>query len=78
MAAGVPVVAAERASLPEVCGDGALLVEPTGPGLAEGLLAVLEGGAEISAMVARGTSRAAQFTWDLCASRHADLWRSVL
>ena len=41
MAAGVPVVAAARSSLPEVCGDAAYLVEPDGPGLAEGLVAAL-------------------------------------
>jgi glycosyltransferase involved in cell wall biosynthesis len=49
MAAGVPVVAAARSSLPEVCGDAAVLVEPDGGGLAEGLLAVLGAGPEASA-----------------------------
>ena len=44
MAVGVPVVAAARSSLPEVCGDAAYLVEPDGPGLAEGLVAALAGG----------------------------------
>jgi glycosyltransferase involved in cell wall biosynthesis len=77
MAAGVAVVAANRASLPEVCGDGALLVEPTGPALAEGVLAALGGGPDISAMVSRGQERASTFTWEICAARHADLWRSA-
>src|SRR5262249_40573774 len=31
MAAGVPVVAADAGSLPEVCGDAALLVDPLDP-----------------------------------------------
>jgi glycosyltransferase involved in cell wall biosynthesis len=77
MAAGVPVVAADRASLPEVCGNAALLTEPTGEALAEALLAALAGGPEIAAMAARGRSRASGFTWDACAARHADLWRSL-
>jgi glycosyltransferase involved in cell wall biosynthesis len=77
MAAGVPVVAADRASLPEVCGDAALLVAPTGADLAEGLAAVLQGGPDIAAMVVRGRSRASEFTWDICAERHADLWRAL-
>jgi glycosyltransferase involved in cell wall biosynthesis len=78
MAAGVPVVAAARSSLPEVCGDGALLVEPDGPGLAEGLIAALDSGAEGSAMVERGRKRAATFTWEASAAAHAALWRSAV
>ena len=76
MALGVPVVAARRSSLPEVCGDAAYLVEPDPAGLAEGLLAALEGGPETVAMTARGRSRAGQFTWEASASAHAALWRS--
>jgi glycosyltransferase involved in cell wall biosynthesis len=78
MAAGVPVVAAARSSLPEVCGDGALLVEPDGPGLAEGLIAALDGGPDRSAMVERARARAAGFTWEASAEAHAALWRSVI
>jgi glycosyltransferase involved in cell wall biosynthesis len=78
LAAGVPVVAADRTSLPEVCGDAAYLVEPDGPGLADGLLAALEGGPATEAMVARGTVRAGGFTWDACAAAHAEQWRSVM
>lgn len=77
MAAGVPVVAADRSSLPEVCGDAALLVEPDGPGLAEGLLAVLEGGPDTAKMVERGRTRASKFTWEASAAAHAALWRSA-
>lgn len=77
MAAGVPVVAAARSSLPEVCGDAACLVEPDGPGLAEGLIAALEGGSAVTAMVERGRTRAAGFTWEASAAAHADLWRTA-
>ena len=61
MAAGVPVVAADRGSLPEVCGDAAYLVEPDGPGIAGGLEAALAHGPDTSAMVGRGRGRAAEF-----------------
>ena len=37
MACGTPVVASHRASLPEICGDHAILTEPTKEGLAEGI-----------------------------------------
>ena len=78
MAVGVPVVAAARSSLPEVCGDAACLVEPDGPGLAEGLLAVLDGGTGVSDMVARGRARAATLTWEASAAAHAALWRAAV
>jgi glycosyltransferase involved in cell wall biosynthesis len=78
MAVGVPVVAAARSSLPEVCGDAAYLVEPHGPALAEGLLAALEGGPDAVAMIQRGRGRAEQFTWEASAAAHAALWRSSI
>ena len=77
MATGVPVVAADRSSLPEVVGDGGLLVEPTGPALAQGVLDVLAGGADVEAMARRGLERARQFTWEASAEGHARVWRSV-
>jgi glycosyltransferase involved in cell wall biosynthesis len=63
MAAGAPVVAARRGALPEVCGNAALLVEPTAEALAEGLLAVLGDGDLAQRLRADGPPRAAGFTW---------------
>lgn len=78
MAAGVPVVAANRSSLPEVVGDAGTLVEPDGPSLADGLLHVLRRDGDVEAAVARGLARAHRFTWDASAALHAQVWRSVL
>ena len=75
MAAGVPVVAAARSSLPEVCGDAAYLVEPDGEGLAEAMAAALAAGPDTAAMVERGRARAAAFSWEASAAAHAALWR---
>jgi glycosyltransferase involved in cell wall biosynthesis len=75
MAAGVPVVAARRAALPEVCGDAAYLVEPDGPGLAEGVVAALTDERTTATQVAKGRQRAAGFTWEASAAAHAALWR---
>jgi glycosyltransferase involved in cell wall biosynthesis len=75
MAAGVPVVAARRAALPEVCGDAAYLVEPDGPGLAEGMIAALTDDRATAIQVSRGRDRAAEFTWEASAAAHAALWR---
>jgi glycosyltransferase involved in cell wall biosynthesis len=77
MAAGVPVVAANRASLPEVCGDAALLVEPSGEDIADGIVAALDGGPSITALVERGRRRALRFTWQASLEAHASIWRTV-
>lgn len=77
MAANVPVVAARTSSLPEVAGDAAVLVEPTGRGVAEGLLAITGDDSGAAALVAAGRARAAGFTWGASARNHARVWRSV-
>nr|WP_194720008.1 glycosyltransferase family 1 protein [Cellulosimicrobium arenosum] len=78
MAVGVPVVAAARSSLPEVCGDAGILVEPDGAGLADGLVHALTRDEGVDAGVERGLARARLFTWDASAAAHASVWREVL
>ena len=58
MASGTPVVAANRAALPETCGDAALVVEPDD--LAEAALEALDD----QRLIAAGLERAARFTWE--------------
>lgn len=77
MAVGTPVVAAATSSLPEVVGDGGLLVEPGAGSLAEGILEVTSGDPEVERMAARGRTRANGFTWDRCLAGHAAVWRAV-
>ena len=74
MAARVPVVAAATSSLPEVVGDGGLLVAPQGPAIADGLLAVTSGDADVERMVEVARARAADFTWERCVAAHARVW----
>ncbi len=70
MAAGVPVVAADRGALPETCGDAALLVEPQRPDLvAEALVAACTDEATATRLRAAGRERAATFTWAATAQR---------
>lgn len=78
MACRTPVVAANRSSLPEVCGDAAVLVEPDGRAVAEGLEHVLRRGGDVDEMVQRARTRAQEFTWDRSARQHAAIWRAVL
>jgi glycosyltransferase involved in cell wall biosynthesis len=78
MAAGVPVVTTAVGAIPEVVRDGAILV---GGGdtqaLAEALTRVLEGGADIEALIARGHRRAAGFSWSRCADGLDRLYRDA-
>jgi glycosyltransferase involved in cell wall biosynthesis len=64
MACGVPTIAANRTSLPEVVGDGGLLVEPTPEALAAAMVAVLNDPEFAREMSARGIGRAAEFSWE--------------
>jgi glycosyltransferase involved in cell wall biosynthesis len=65
MACGTPVVAADRAALPETCGDAALLVDPDDP--AALTAAVVSAATEPdlrAALREAGLRRARAFTWD--------------
>lgn len=70
MAAGVPVIAADRAALPEVMGAAGLLVEPGDAEEVVGtILNVLRDADLRSELVARGRAWAVQFRWDACVER---------
>lgn len=70
MACGTPVVAARCASMPEVCGDAAVLVEPDPEAFARGVRAVLSDREKWSE---QGRRRASTFSWQ----RVAELTRNV-
>jgi len=76
LAAGTVAVAADTSSLPEVAGGAAVLVAPTGAGIASGIAAVLDGDVDLAALVAAGRSRAAEFTWERSAAEHAAIWNA--
>jgi glycosyltransferase involved in cell wall biosynthesis len=68
MACGVPVVCSNVASLPEVVGDAALLVDPLDEeGLTAALRRVLEEPALRADLRQRGLERARRFSWQRCA-----------
>jgi glycosyltransferase involved in cell wall biosynthesis len=69
MRAGVPVVATRAGSLPEVLGDGALLVDTADhDGLAGALDRCLTDQDLRGRLVAAGTRRAEAFSWEECAN----------
>ena len=78
MAAGVPVVATRAGSLPEVLGDGAVLVDVgDDDGLVEALERVLDDPALRQRLVAAGTARAASFSWERCGEGLSRLYRDA-
>jgi glycosyltransferase involved in cell wall biosynthesis len=68
MASGVPVVAADRAALPETCAGAALLVDPDDADATAAAVISAATDAEVGARLrAAGLRRAAQLTWDRAA-----------
>jgi glycosyltransferase involved in cell wall biosynthesis len=66
---GIPVVASNRGSLPEVAGGAALLVDPDDPASICGAIErVLDDPEEARQLGAKGLVRAAAFTWDRTAA----------
>jgi alpha-1,3-rhamnosyl/mannosyltransferase len=79
MASGVPVLVAERASLPEVTGDAALKIDPARPDdTAVKLASLLDDKAIHGDFARRGLGRAAGFTWDACAQATLRVYRSII
>jgi glycosyltransferase involved in cell wall biosynthesis len=78
MSTGVPVVATRAGSLPEVLGDGALMVEPRDiDGLAGALERVLTDDAARRNLVTAGSAWAARFSWEACGAGLEQLYRDA-
>jgi glycosyltransferase involved in cell wall biosynthesis len=76
MKCGVPVITSDISSMPEICGDAALLVDPmnvTDISDALGMLDVSPGLYET--LCAKGPVQARKYSWDICADL---LWASCV
>lgn len=72
MALGCPVIASDRASIPEVCGDAAWLVDPEDiAGMAAAIDRLALDDRARAELIARGRDRARLFTWATSAQRLA-------
>jgi glycosyltransferase involved in cell wall biosynthesis len=78
MACGVPTVAANRTSLPELVGDGGLLVEPDVESFAKAMSTILNHPEQAANLRARGLARAATFSWRKTAELTLDAYREVI
>ena len=75
MATGCPVAAANSSSIPEVCGDAAVLFDPTSAeAIAAGVEQLL---ADPAPYVARGLARAPLFSWQRCGEAHVAIYREL-
>jgi glycosyltransferase involved in cell wall biosynthesis len=72
MACGCPVAASNVASLPEVCGDAAVYLDPTSvESIGDAIRRVLDD------PTSGGTEQAAKFTWERCARAHDAVYREL-
>lgn len=78
MAAGVPVVAVDASSLPEVLGGTGVLTDGTASGLAGGIEWATNDDPDIRAKVEAARKRSHDFTWERSAALHAQVWGDVI
>lgn len=78
MACGVPVIVANRSSLPEVVGDGGWHVEPNSADLSSLMRLVLTNPAVAADLHGRGIVRAAEFSWQRTAALTLSAYREAL
>ncbi|HET7274383.1 MAG TPA: glycosyltransferase family 1 protein [Longimicrobiaceae bacterium] len=79
MAAGCPVIVSDVASLPEVCGDAAVYIDPYDPrSIADAMRRVAESRALRDELREKGLSRAREFSWDACARDTRQVIQAVL
>jgi len=78
MARGLPVVAANTSSIPEIAGDAALLFDPDDDeGMAEACLRILDDEEFAQDLSKRGRTQAAKFTWAKAAEATAEVYRRL-
>lgn len=70
MACGVPTVASQNSSIPEVVGDAGLLVDPYDiQAMATAMKEVLSDRSLAAHLISKGTARSTRFTWQQAAER---------
>lgn len=79
MAAGVPVVAMNVSSVPEVCGGAAAYAAPDDPeSLRLAIESVALSASESARLVAAGKARLTHFSWSRCVEETAAVYRTLL
>lgn len=78
-AAGVPVIASETTSIPEVAGDAAYLLDPQDKqAIAEAMMHMIEDEDLRQACIEKGQARARLFSWARCAAETFQVYRKIM
>jgi glycosyltransferase involved in cell wall biosynthesis len=78
LAAGVPVITSNTSCLPEIAGDGALLVDPRSPAeIQRALERLLTSAALRQQLRAAGVARAQRYRWEICARKSLEFFHRV-
>lgn len=78
-ASGLPVIASNTTSVPEVAGEAAVMVDPCNAGeIADAMQLIIEQPNMADALRAAGLARASELTWEACAEKTLAVYRSVL
>jgi alpha-1,3-rhamnosyl/mannosyltransferase len=79
MGCGVPAIASNASSVPEVVGDTGMLVDPLDvDAIAAAMRALIEDAPLRSALSAKALARSTQFTWETCAAGTFAAYREAL
>lgn len=78
MASGVPVIASNVSSIPEVVGDAGILVDPQdAEELADAMRRLLTDEALRDSLSSKGLDRSALFTWENCVAQTVEAYKSA-
>lgn len=79
MACGVPVIASDVSSLPEVVGDTGLLINPhDADAVAQAIKLLVMDQAVRGTLAAKALARSKEFTWERCVNQTVGAYQQVL
>jgi glycosyltransferase involved in cell wall biosynthesis len=78
MSCGSPVITSRTASMPEVAGDAAMLVDPIDTGaIASAMLEIMTNTALRDMLITKGYQRLDNFSWEKCAQETLRVFERV-
>ncbi len=79
MACGTPVISSNVSSMPEVCGDAALYVDPhNSKEIALAIERLFNDASLRQAMIIKGHNRVKQYSWKAAALKHREVFKKVI
>jgi glycosyltransferase involved in cell wall biosynthesis len=78
MSCGSPVITSKTASMPEIAGDAAIVVDPIDTGaIASAMLEVMTNTALRDTLISKGYKRLDNFSWEKCAQETLRVFEQV-